>query len=110
VQNLENKTSVNIILEAISEISPFLPGKFPNCVVANKPILILGPYYSEVKRLLGNDYAYWAEANDEKSIELCITNLYQIWKSNSSNLMLNRNDLIDYATELNLKKIIDDLI
>jgi len=110
VQNLENKTSVNIILEAISEISPFLPGKFPNCVVANKPILILGPYYSEVKRLLGNDYAYWAEANDEKSIELCITNLYQIWKSNSSNLMLNRNDLIDYATELNLKKIIDDLM
>lgn len=109
VQTIENSATVNIILEAISEISPFLPGKFPNCVVADKPILILGPYYSEVKRLLGNDYSYWAEANDVNTIEKCISTLYQNWKNDPSSLRLNRKDLVDYATELHLKRVMDNL-
>jgi glycosyltransferase involved in cell wall biosynthesis len=109
VQTLENNVAVNIILEAVSEISPFLPGKFPNCVVANKPILILGPYYSEVKRLLGNNYPYWSEANDEKSIESIITSLYLTWKNNPSSLKLNRKDLVDYSTELYLKNVMENL-
>ncbi|MGL2966842.1 UDP-glycosyltransferase [Flavobacterium sp. XGLA_31] len=109
VQALENNVSANIILEAISEISPFLPGKFPNCVVADKPIVILGPYYSEVRRLLGNDYPYWSEANDEKAIEKIITNLYKIWETKPESLALNRKDLVDYATELYLKSTIENL-
>ncbi len=109
VQKLENTVSANIILEAISEISPFLPGKFPNCVIADKPIIILGPYYSEVRRLLGNDYLYWAEANDEKGIEKIITTLYQIWKNHPENLKLNRKDLVDYSTENYLKSTLENL-
>ena len=110
VQTLEKEVPVNIILEAVSEISPFLPGKFPNCVVANKPILILGPYYSEVKRLLGNQYSYWSEANDVSAIEKNISDLYAIWKNNPEELRLNRQDLIDYSTEINLKQTLDKIL
>jgi len=106
-QNLEKNVSVNIILEAISEISPFLPGKFPNCVYADKPIIILGPYYSEVKRLLGNNYHNWAEANDVDAIEKIISNLYYEWKNNPEKLKLDRKDLIEYCSEKYLKKAID---
>ena len=107
MQVLESNVSVNIILEAISEISPFLPGKFPNCVKANKPIVILGPYYSEVKRLLGNDYPYWCEANDANSIEKIIEILYTIWNKDTELLQLNRPDLIEYSNEIYLKKILE---
>jgi hypothetical protein len=106
IANLEKNVTVNIILEAVSEISPFLPGKFPNCVIADKPILILGPYYSEVKRLLGNDYPYWSEANDSHAIEKVISKLYEQWKLNPLSLKLNRNDLFEYTTENYLNKIL----
>lgn len=109
VQSLEKKAAVNIILEAISEISPFLPGKFPNCIVADKPLLVLGPYYSEVRRLLGKEYPYWSEANDVTGIEANITRLYQLWKQNPQVLKLNRPDLANYCNETFLKKVIDDL-
>ncbi|WP_298119911.1 UDP-glycosyltransferase [Flavobacterium sp.] len=104
---MENKASVNIILEAISEISPFLPGKFPNLVVANKPILLLSPYYSETKRLLGNDYQYWSEANDEKKVAQLISELFSQWNNDKINLALNRHDLKDYCNEVYLKQTID---
>lgn len=109
IKELEKNTAINIILEAVSEISPFLPGKFPNCIKANKPIIILGPYYSEVKRLLGKEYAYWAEANDIDTTEKIITQLYKIWKNNPNELRLDRNDLSDYCNEIELKKNIDEL-
>src|SRR5690606_34069438 len=44
VLGIQEKTSINIILESVAETSPFLPGKFPHCVAANKPILHLGPH------------------------------------------------------------------
>jgi len=109
VQSLEKKAAVNIILEAIAEISPFLPGKFPNCVASNKPILVLGPYYSEVRRLLGKDYPYWSEANDVAAIEANITKLYQQWKQHPEQSQLNRPDLTHYCDEKSLKKVVDDL-
>ena len=109
VQNLEKKVSVNIILEAVSEISPFLPGKFPNCVKANKPIIILGPYYSEVKRLLGNNYNSWSEANDIRAIEKIISNLYYEWKNDSEKLKLDRKDLMEYCSVQYLKGVIESI-
>ncbi len=96
IQTLEKNVSVNIILEAISEISPFLPGKFPNCIKANKPIISLSPYYSEVRRLLGNDYPYWSEADEVEKIEQIITDLYRKW--------IIRNFVISTITYINNSK------
>jgi len=109
VLNLEKSVVANIILEAVSEISPFLPGKFPNCVIANKPIIALGPYYSETRRLLGEEYPYWAEANDEINIEKIISTLYKKWKVAPNGLALNRNDLMEYCSEVNLKKALQNM-
>ncbi len=92
---LQEQVSVNIILESKSEISPFLPGKFPHCISANRPILLLSPYYSETKRLLGSDYPYWTEADDESKLFSHIESLYKKWKKKVLN-DLDREDLKVY--------------
>lgn len=109
VYSLQKKVTVNIILESKSEISPFLPGKFPHCVEANKAILSLAPYYSEIRRLLGNDYPYWAEVDQVDKIAEIIGVMYQLWKQSPDNLLLNREDLIHYLSKDYLKKIINGL-
>jgi len=105
---LQEKVNVNIILESKSEISPFLPGKFPHCVAANRPLLVLSPYYSETRRLLGSDYPYWSEADDEEKIFLLVEQLYLEWKSNKLQ-ELNREDLEVYLGKEYLKMIFDKL-
>lgn len=109
VYHLQKNACVNIILESKSEISPFLPAKFPHCVEANTAILSLAPYYSETRRLLGNDYRYWAEVDDVEKIAALIEELYQLWKQDPNNLLLNRNDLKEYLAANYLKKIINNL-
>jgi hypothetical protein len=109
VFHLQKNTSVNIILESKSEISPFLPGKFPHCVEANKTILSLAPYYSEIRRLLGEDYPYWTEVDNVEQIAIILEKLYQLWKENSNNLVLNRKDLEEYLSVFYLKNTINNL-
>lgn len=109
VYKLQKNVMVNIILESKSEISPFLPGKFPHCVEANKPIISLAPYYSEVKKVLGEKYPYWAEVDDVSKIAAIIENLYTIWKINPDDLALNREDVLKYLSSDYLKKVINDL-
>lgn len=109
VYHLQKNVSVNIILEAKAEISPFLPAKFPHCVEADKMILSLAPYYSETRRLLGEDYTFWSEADDVKKIASLIEKLYLLWKESPDNLRLNRNDLEEYVSGRHLQKIINNL-
>lgn len=109
VYKLQKNVTVNIILESKSEISPFLPGKFPHCVEANKPIISLAPYYSEVKRLLGEKYPYWSEVDDSAKIATIIESLYQLWKGNPLDLVLDRQDLLKYLSVDYLKEAINNL-
>lgn len=109
IYNIQKNASVNIILEAKSEISPFLPAKFPHCVEANKMILSLSPFYSETKRLLGDDYEYWSEQDNTEKIAALIEKLYLLWKQHPDNLLLNRNDLEEYLSVNYLKEVIQDL-
>lgn len=109
VYNLQKNVSVNIILEAKGEISPFLPAKFPHCIEANKAILSLSPYYSETKRLLGKDYEFWSEVDDAERIASLIEKLYLLWKKNSVNLNLNRTDLDEYVSSAHLKEILNNI-
>jgi len=109
VYHLQNNVSVNIILEAKGEISPFLPAKFPHCIEANKTILSLAPYYSETRRLLGSDYEFWSEVDDVDKIASLIEKLYYLWKKNPGNLHLNRTDLEEYVSVSYLKEIINKM-
>lgn len=106
VQYIQNHASVNVILEAKSEISPFLPGKFPHCIKANKPILYLGPKQSETLRLLGKDYPFSSEIDDTDNIAKHIEQLYCNWKTKGESQYLNRPDLVTYLSKDNLKHII----
>ena len=106
VYHLQMNVSVNVILESKSEISPFLPAKFPHCVAANRTILSLAPYYSETRRLLGDKYPYWSEVDDVEKIAFLIGELYHLWKQDPDNLLLNRKDLVDYLSADYLKKIL----
>lgn len=108
VYKMQICTSVNIILEARSEISPFLPGKFPHCVNADKPILLLGPYYSESRRLLGDDYPYWTESDNEEKIADIIQQLYQLWLKDRK-VKLGWSQLKGYLSVPYLRKTINKL-
>ncbi len=109
VYHLQKNTSVNIILESKADVSPFLPGKFPHCVMANKPILLLSPENSEVKRLLGIDYLYHTDVDNVNEIAELIQNLYESWLKKSKNLKLGRKDLEHYVSPSHLEEIINSL-
>ena len=108
VDTVQKKVSINVILESKSEISPFLPGKFSHCVSANKPILLLSPYYSESKRLLGEAYKYICEVDAVEEIATKIEEIYFLWKENSKELYLNRPDLETYLSKENLYNILQE--
>lgn len=105
VYQMQQKTTVNIILEAQSEISPFLPGKFAHCVAANKPIFLIGPYYSECKRLLGNDYPYSFEFKEIDKIAQAMAEVYTAWREKKTRC-LDRPDLEQYLSATYLKKVL----
>lgn len=97
VQVLQKNTSCLLILEAVSIISPFLPGKFPHYVQENKPIIHLGPEKSETRRLLGDDYRYSCAADDVVKIADIYNKLFIEWQSDKV-LDLNRPDLQEYCS------------
>ena len=105
---MQQVASVNVILEALGSLSPFLPGKFSHCIQARKPILLLGPFYSESKRLLGNDYPYWSAINDIAEIHSRINSLYKIWLENKE-VKMEREDLMYYLSSRYLQKTINEL-
>ncbi len=109
VQKLQELASVNVILEAKSDISPFLPGKFPHCIQADRPILLLGPDLSESKRLLGVDYTYWSRVDDQERITELLEELYLRWKENPEDLKLDRKDLEEYLSSDYLKEAIQNI-
>ena len=110
VLEMQMKASANIILESKAASSPFLPGKFPHCISAGKPILLLGPEKSETRRLLGQDYPFWSEIEDVERISTLIENLYNQWLNESHTLQMRRNDLRSYLSEDYLKNEIKKLL
>jgi hypothetical protein len=107
VLGIQKNASVNVILEAKGSISPFLPGKFPHCVQARKPILLLGPYYSESRRLLGEGYPWWGEIDDDERMVNLIGKLYKKWTI--GDYYMHRRDLEEYLSEKNFLKTIEAL-
>ncbi|MDT0643042.1 UDP-glycosyltransferase [Zunongwangia sp. F363] len=109
-QKLQKEVSVNVILESKAEISPFLPGKFPHCIAAERMILLLGPAKSESRRLLGEDYKYCCETDDENQIADLLKKLHKTWLESRRSLRLQRKDLKYYLSEKYLKKQLDQLL
>lgn len=109
VLTMQKHASVNVILEAKAEISPFLPGKFAHCILADKPILHLGPSNSETMRLLGENYTYHSSIDNVNEINKKIERLYNLWLNSKDKLFLDREDIKDYLSVTNLKKVISKI-
>ncbi len=109
-QALQRNVSVNVILESKAAISPFLPGKFPHCIAAERPILLLGPERSESRRLLGEDYTYWSEADNETKITQLLEDLYKSWLESGKDLKMKREDLKYYLSADHLKSAIEKIL
>ncbi|MFT5647980.1 MAG: glycosyltransferase involved in cell wall biosynthesis [Aureispira sp.] len=105
---MQQQASANIILEAKSEISPFLPGKFAHCVQADALILLVGPFYSESKRLLGKEYPYSFEFDEVGKISLAMAEMYALWIENKEKLKLNRSDLNHYLSPEYLMQVLEE--
>ena len=108
VQELQRKSSVNVILESNDEISPFLPGKITDCVNSGRPILALSPKNSEIRNLLGNDYPFQSAADDINVILRQINQLYKLWVTNG--LTQNYNQLKTYLGIENLNKTMKPIL
>ena len=106
VKEIQKNATVNVILEAKGPISPFLPGKFPHCIQSGKPILLLGPYYSESRRLLGDDYPWWSEIDDEDKIFQNINSLFQIWLKEEMASLNTYESIKTYLSFSYLKEVI----
>ena len=61
-----------LVIEAISDISPFMPGKLADIALYEKPIITLTPTNSEVNRLLGKNYPYHANLDNKNEIAKAI--------------------------------------
>ncbi len=109
VLKLQEKVSVNIILESTADFSPFLPGKFPHCIAANKIILLLAPEKSEVKRLLGPNYHYHTKADNVEQISKLISSLYEKWIKDRRSMRLDRKDLRIYLSFSRLRSTLENL-
>ena len=93
VLSMQYKASINVVLEAKAPISPFLPGKVPHCIQADTPILLLSPYKSETKRILGETYPYWSEIDDVPAIKSHLLEIYATWKLKKGALTLEVEDI-----------------
>ncbi|WP_397303655.1 UDP-glycosyltransferase [Nonlabens ulvanivorans] len=107
--SMQLAAAINVILEAKGPLSPFLPGKFPHCVAANKPILLLGPHYSESRRILGNDYPYYSEIDDQLHIKSIIIELYKLWKNDRLKFNLDMPAVKTYLSNETLEKALKKL-
>lgn len=109
VRLLEQYSSVNIVLEAAAEVSPFLPAKFPNLVQANRPVLHLGPERSEVRQLLGEDYPFVVEADSVNGICKLFVRLYDLWKEAETAEYPLPKSLNEYFSPIYLKEVLNTL-
>jgi hypothetical protein len=77
-----NQADVLLVIEAVAEESPFMPGKLTDYITAGKNIMALTPKKSEISRLFGNNYPYITETDNEEEIYAILVALWELWKSN----------------------------
>lgn len=99
------ETDVTIILENGPLYCNILVGKAPFLAAYNKPVLVLSPQRSELRKIIEQD-CYVADMNDIKEIKQKLAFLIES--------RLNTKDAVypfgDYFSDANFKKSIDEII
>jgi len=104
--NVLRDSDILIILEAISDDSPFMPSKLAEFIGMDKCILALSPPLSETRRILGSDYEFQTEADNVQQIKELIKYLFKEWE-NKRSLTLNSPLLQKYVSPSHVIKEID---
>ena len=61
-----------LLIESDAVDIPFLPTKFVDYIVIGWPIIVLTSPNSEVARLMGNNYPFLSELNNNKLISIIL--------------------------------------
>lgn len=67
--NIISTSDIQLILEAVSDESPFMPVKLSDSIGLNKIIWSLSPDFSEIRRILGSKYPYQCKADAVSDIQ-----------------------------------------
>jgi len=106
---LLKQTDVLVLLEAVSDTSPFMPGKLADYIWADKPILALTPKVSETARILGKNYPYITETDNDEAIYNLLVQLWEKWL-NDDLYLPHSVSLKEYvSSERNCHKIIEEI-
>jgi hypothetical protein len=93
INGISHYAQALLIVEHISDFSPFLPGKLPECVAHEKPVMHFGPLKSETCRVI-NEFMdiemFSAKLDDPVAIK-------KVLKEGGINLSENK-DLVNYFT------------
>lgn len=85
---IQKKADILLLIEAVSEVSPFMPGKLADYLMAEKPILALTPKTSESSRILGKYYTLLCENGNIEDIYNKLQTTYHSYQKNSLNELL----------------------
>lgn len=88
--NQLHSSDFQLLIESDAKDNPFLPTKFVDYVNVGKIIIALSPKTSEIARLLGEDYPFICDLNDENGIKEILKN--KIFDSNCINLAQSKID------------------
>jgi len=105
---LQQQASVNIIIEANDDHSPFLPAKFPHCVFSQRPMLVLSPLKSELRRILGETFPFISPPTDTQAILENIKQLYENWKEEKKYTYVD--SLQSYLKEGYLIEVMEEIL
>lgn len=94
---LIKRAQVLIILEAISDESPFMPAKLAEYIGLNRMIWSLSPEASETRRILGKSHYLQSRTDDQSRLESQLEWIFANWK-NEKSFDLNRADLAHYVS------------
>lgn len=91
INGISNYAKSLIIVEHISDFSPFLPGKLPECIAHEKKIMHFGPFNSEICRVVGKftDIDLFSAHLDNAS------SIRKVLKNGGIDLSKNK-ELVDY--------------
>jgi glycosyltransferase involved in cell wall biosynthesis len=94
---IQQNADILLLLEAVSDVSPFMPGKLADYLIAQKPILALTPARSETTRILGKNYPLLAENGNIYIIVKLLRIIYQKYLSGNLKDLLPNSNSVTYV-------------
>lgn len=106
---LLKRADVLIILEAISDESPFMPAKLAEYIGLDRMIWSLSPDTSETRRILGSSHLLQCKADDLEQLYLQWELVFRKWR-NQESFALNRPDLEHYISPEHVNRELEKAI